>query len=125
MNNLQAPLQNLDYENAVLATLMSVDNSYIHVNEILNEDDFSFERNRLIFRAVKALVNKSFPVDCSTVHDQLEQTKTLHSAGGDEYLTFVLSSSFIGLCKTYQRAITATPHSLSAIWRSFCHQRRR
>ena len=55
MNNLQAPLQNLDYENAVLATLMSVDDSYIHVNEILNEDDFSFERNRLIFRAVKGL----------------------------------------------------------------------
>lgn len=97
MNNLQAPLQNLDYENSVLATLMSVDNSYIHVSEILNEDDFSFERNRLIFRAVKALVNKGFPVDCSTVHDQLEQTKTLHSAGGDEYLTFVLGSSFIGL----------------------------
>jgi len=97
MNNLQKPLQRLDYEYGVLATLMSVDDSYIHVSEILNEDDFSSESNRLVFRAINALIDKGFPVDCATVHDQLEQTKTLFSAGGDEYLTFVLSSSLIGL----------------------------
>ena len=97
MNNLQKPLQRLDYEYGVLATLMSVEDSYIHVSEILDEDDFSSERNRLVFRAIRELIDKDFPVDCATLHDQLEQTKTLFSAGGDEYLTFLLSSSLIGL----------------------------
>lgn len=96
MNNLQAPLNNLDYENAVLATLMTTDDGYIHVSEILDEDDFSSERNRLIFRAIKKLLEKDLPVDCTTVHDELKQTKTLFSAGGDKYLAIVLSSSLIG-----------------------------
>ena len=96
MNDLQKPLYNLSYENGVLATLMSDENTYNKVCEIIVEDDFAAEKNRLLFRVIKFLFEAGDPVDTVTVHDQLERTKLLHSAGGESYLAEVLSSGYIG-----------------------------
>ena len=96
MNDLQKSLYNLSYENGVLATLMSDENTYGKVCEIIVEDSFASEKNRLLFRAIKFLFEAGDPVDAVTVHDQLKRTKLLHSAGGESYLAEVLSSGYIG-----------------------------
>ena len=91
MNNLQKPLHHLQTEHSLLASLMSLDNGYNKISEIICEDDFSFEQNRLVFRAIKKLSEDGNPVDGVTVHDQLERTKTLDSAGGESYLAVIMS----------------------------------
>lgn len=115
MNNLQKPLHNLEIERGLLASLITIEDSYTHVSTIICEDDFSAERNRMLFRAVKVLFEDGFPVDPVTVHDQLERTKTLHSAGGDSYLAAVLNSGMVGL--------TNLIHYAERI-RNLSHQRR-
>ena len=92
MNNLMKPLYNENYERSVLAALMSIENAFDKVCEIIVEADFSSERNRLVFRAVTSLYEAGEPIDTITVHDHLERTKTLMSAGGDSYLASILSS---------------------------------
>lgn len=93
MNNLQKTLCNTEYERSLLASIMDIDNRYHEVSEIICEADFYSEPNRIIFKAIKALFDVGEPVDAVTVHDKLERTKMLASAGGDQYLAEILSSS--------------------------------
>lgn len=92
MNNLIKPLYSENYERSVLAALMLVENGFDKVCEIIVEADFASDRNRLVFRAVKALFEANEPVSTITVHDHLERTKTLMSAGGESYLAVILNS---------------------------------
>lgn len=93
MNNLQKTLCNTEYERSLLASIMDIDSRYHEVSEIICEADFYSEPNRIIFRAIKSLFEASEPVDVSIVHDRLERTKMLASAGGDKYLAEIFSSS--------------------------------
>lgn len=90
MNNLQPKLQNQNFERSVLSALMGIEDSYIHVSDIVSEADFYAPQNQLIFRAVKSLFEARQPVDVATVHDELVRTKQLVSAGGESYLAKVL-----------------------------------
>ena len=90
MNNLQKPLHHLQTEQSLLASLMSIEDSFNKISEIICEDDFSFEQHRLIFRAIKVVYEQGYPVDNVTVHDQLERSKTLHSAGGDSCIAVIM-----------------------------------
>lgn len=92
MNNLQPKLQNQNYERSVLCALMSIEDSYIHVSDIITEADFYNGQNQVIFRIVKSLFESRQPVDITTVHDELVRTKQLMSAGGDSYLASVLDA---------------------------------
>lgn len=91
MNNLQKPLHHLLTEQSLLASLMSIEDGFNKVSEIICEDDFSFEPHRLIFRAIKVVYEQGHPVDNVTVHDQLERSKTLHSAGGDSCIAVIMN----------------------------------
>lgn len=92
MNNLKPKLQNQNYERSVLCALMSIEDSYIHVSDIIAEADFYNSQNQLIFRVVKSLFESRQPVDVTTVHDELMRTKQLMSAGGDSHLASVLDA---------------------------------
>ena len=98
MNNLQKPLHHLQTEQSLLASLMSIEDSFNKVSEIICEDDFSFEQHRLIFRAIKVVYEQGHPVDNVTVHDQLERSKTLHSAGGDSCIAVIMD---VGIATLY------------------------
>lgn len=98
MNNLQKPLHHLQTEHSLLASLMNIEDGYNKISDIICEDDFSFEQNRLVFRAIKVLSEGGNPVDGVTVHDQLERTKTLDSAGGDSYIGVIMS---VGISTLY------------------------
>ena len=52
----------------------------------LNLDDFYFENNRLIYRAITEIFDRSIPVDLVTLTDTLNDKNLLSKIGGVEYL---------------------------------------
>ncbi|PID37619.1 MAG: replicative DNA helicase [Pseudomonadales bacterium] len=89
----QQPPHNIDIEKALLASLMSVEDSFDRVNEVVVVDDFYAKRHQYIFTAISHLAKVNEPYDSVMVHDWLETQKLLESAGGDSYLGDILNQS--------------------------------
>ena len=62
-------LYSTDLEKSLLASLMSIDNCYNHVVDIVKSDDFAISKHRLIFDAVKSLSDAGDPYNCVMVID--------------------------------------------------------
>ena len=62
------------------------------VLETITKDEFYLESHKRIFEAIEELNEKNIPVDITTVTEKLEKNKTLHIAGGVEYITDVINS---------------------------------
>lgn len=86
-------LYNLDLEKAILASLMSIEDCYLKINDIITVDDFAAAKHQEIFKAIEALYNAGEPVDNVMVSDYMTRTKTLHGIGGDSYLAEILATS--------------------------------
>ena len=89
----QQPPHNIDIEKALLASLMSIEEAYDKVSEIVTKDDFYAGRHQHIFSAIAHLASVGEPYDTVMVHDWLDAQKLLKSAGGDTYLSDILSQS--------------------------------
>lgn len=76
----------LPAEGAVLGKLLINDSKAVDVFETLNEDDFYSPENKMVFEAMKTLIQDQKRIDLITVQDQLEKTDNLQSVGGAEYL---------------------------------------
>ena len=97
---INTTIHNLQIEQAVLAALMTVANSYAQVESLLTEDDFHATRHKLIFQAVMDLDSKNSPYDAVLVHQWLEMHGFGEASGGDKYIMQVLGdapSSFYNL----------------------------
>ncbi|MGO2018773.1 replicative DNA helicase [Psychrobacter sp.] len=84
---------NIDFEKSVLASLMSIENSFDIVSDIITADDFMAGRHKLVFNAIKHLHQSNDICDLITVIDRLTLTGDMKSAGGDKYLTEILVTS--------------------------------
>lgn len=80
------PPHNMDIERALLASLMSIDDSFEKIDGIVKAEDFYGERHRQIFNAINHLSRVNQPYDTLMVHDFLSQQNLLAMAGGEEYL---------------------------------------
>jgi replicative DNA helicase len=81
------PPQAVDIETAVIGAIL-VDKEVIHqVVNILTDDCFYDERNRIMYLAIKSLYNKSNPIDLLTICDELRNLGTLEEAGGFFYVS--------------------------------------
>ncbi len=78
------PPQNLEAEASVLGAMMVSEGaiSPVILDVRLRDEDFYRERHRIVFRAVKALYERSEPVDALTVAEHLTQQGELAEAGG-------------------------------------------
>ena len=97
---INTQIHDLQIEQAVLAALMTVANSYAQVESLLTEDDFHATRHKLIFQAVMDLDSKNSPYDAVLVHQWLEMHGFGEASGGDKYIMQVLGdapSSFYNL----------------------------
>ena len=97
---INTTIHNLQIEQAVLAALMTVANSYAQVENLLTEDDFHATRHKLIFQAVMDLDSKNSPYDAVLVHQWLEMHGFGEASGGDKYIMQILGdapSSFYNL----------------------------
>ena len=86
-------IKNLQIEQSVLATLMTVANSYSEVESKLSEEDFFANRHKLIFKAIVDLDSKNSPYDVVLVNQYLENHNLSEQSGGEQYLMSLMSDA--------------------------------
>lgn len=84
-------LFNLGFEQSVLLTLMTVEHSLETVSNDLTAEHFFAERHKTIYKAIKTLSAQNKPYDGVFVLQQLQTSRTLELAGGEEYLTKIMA----------------------------------
>ncbi|PNK61670.1 replicative DNA helicase [Psychrobacter sp. FDAARGOS_221] len=89
----QQPPHNIDIEKALIASLMSIEESFEKVSDIVSQDDFYAGRHQHIFAAISHLAMVGEPYDTVMVHDWLSSQKLLKQAGGESYLADILTQS--------------------------------
>lgn len=80
------PPHNIAIEQALLASLMNIEDAYDKVSDVINADDFYGERHKHIFRCISHLAGVNQPYDTLSVHDSLSRQDLLQAAGGEHYL---------------------------------------
>lgn len=86
------PPHNLGIEQALLASLMNIEESYDKVVGIVDTSDFYDERHRHIFSCIAHLANVNEPYDVLTVHDALAKQELIKAVGGEAYLLEIQKS---------------------------------
>jgi replicative DNA helicase len=87
---LNTKIHNLQIEQAILAALMTVAESYKHVENLLTDEDFHATRHKAIFKAVTELDAKNSPYDAVMVNEWLTSHNLAEQSGGEEYLMQVM-----------------------------------
>lgn len=80
-------------ERALLGGLMLENGRYFEVEEAVCPEDFFDPRNRLIYRAVQALMGKGHGCDNVTVAEYLKSRQKLEDAGGAAYIGNLMVST--------------------------------
>ncbi|MEN8291660.1 replicative DNA helicase [Acinetobacter radioresistens] len=107
LKEFRTPPHNLAIEQAVLAALMTVAESFEQVSDVLKENDFYATRHKYIFRAIEKLAQENSPYDAVLVNDWLLKQNLIDAVGGEEYLMQLMAdspSSFYNL-ETYATKI--------------------
>lgn len=82
----KVPPHDLEAEQAILGSMLTDKDAVISAIEVLKEDDFYREDNRLIYSAILNLYNRAEPIDIITVKAELEAMGKFEQVGGLEYL---------------------------------------
>jgi replicative DNA helicase len=82
----RVPPSALDVEEQILGAMLLEKESIPKAVEILEEDAFHSDKNRLIYHAILSLFERSEPADCITVAEELRRMGQLERAGGEAYL---------------------------------------
>jgi replicative DNA helicase len=88
------PPQNLDAEESVLGAMMVSEGAIAPVilDVRLRDEDFYRDRHRITFGAIKALYERSEPIDALTVTELLAQRGELEGAGGKDAVSTLAST---------------------------------
>ena len=84
--NLRAMPSNVEAEQNVLGALLIDDKMADLIMPTLREEDFFVHQNRIIYSAMRELVEHSQPIDTVSVADKLEVQGKLDEVGSIEYL---------------------------------------
>ena len=93
VNRLKMPPHSIEAEQSVLGGLLLDTNAWDKVSELLVEDDFYHKQHRLIFRAVRTLVDRGEPLDIVTLSERLDQLDEQGISGGVAYLADLAKST--------------------------------
>ena len=80
------PPHDIEAEQAILGSMLTDKDAVIAAREVLKEDSFYREDNKLIFNAITNLYSKNEPIDIITVKAELVELGVLERVGGLEYL---------------------------------------
>ena len=80
------PPNDIEAEQAILGSMLTDRDAVIAAIEVLKEEDFYREDNKLIFSAMLNLYSKSEPIDIITVKSELQAIGKFDAVGGLEYL---------------------------------------
>lgn len=82
----KVPPHDEDAEQAVLGSMLTDNDAVMAAVEVLKEDAFYREDNKVIYKAILNLYSKSEPIDIITLKDELESMGKFEQVGGFEYL---------------------------------------
>ena len=82
----KVPPHDEDAEQAVLGSMLTDNDAVMAAVEVLKEDAFYREDNKIIYQAILNLYSKSEPIDIITLKDELESMGKFEQVGGLEYL---------------------------------------
>lgn len=82
----KVPPHDIEAEQAVIGSMLTDKDSVISAVEVLKEEDFYREDNKVIYSAIMNLYNRGEPVDIITLKDELVSLGKFESVGGLEYL---------------------------------------
>ena len=82
----KVPPHDIEAEQAIIGSMLTDKDAVISAIEVLKEDDFYREDNRLIYSAILNLYNRAEPIDIITVKAELESLGKFEQVGGMEYL---------------------------------------
>lgn len=82
----KVPPHDEDAEQAVLGSMLTDNDAVMAAIEVLKEDAFYREDNKIIYQAILNLYSKSEPIDIITLKDELESMGKFEQVGGFEYL---------------------------------------
>ncbi len=91
-DGLQAP-HNIAIEQALLAALMNIEDSFDGIHHVVHADDFYGERHRHIFSVITHLWTTNQPYDVLSVFEALERQELLDKVGGESYLMQIEQTS--------------------------------
>ncbi|PCI19722.1 replicative DNA helicase [Candidatus Wolfebacteria bacterium] len=86
------PPQDLDSEKAVLGSIMLRPGALVEIGDLLSEESFYAEKNRLIFQTMIELSSKGEPIDLLSLSSRLKEKKILDTVGGRSYLTEIVDT---------------------------------
>ena len=81
------PPHDVEAEQAVIGSMLTDKEAVASSIEVLKEDDFYREDNRIIYSAMLNLYNRAEPIDLITLKSELESMGKFEQVGGFEYLT--------------------------------------
>ena len=82
----KVPPHDEDAEQAVLGSMLTDNDAVMAAVEVLKDDAFYREDNKIIYQAILNLYSKSEPIDIITLKDELESMGKFEQVGGFEYL---------------------------------------
>ena len=82
----KVPPHDLEAEQAIIGSMLTDKDAVISSIEVLKEEDFYREDNRIIYSAMLNLYNRAEPIDLITVKSELESMGKFDQVGGFEYL---------------------------------------
>ena len=92
---------NKEAEQSLLSSMFISRYALERATDALNEDDFYYDNNRIIFNALDNLNKKNTPIDMTSVITELKNTNKLDEAGGIPYITEVLNSEAVATNADY------------------------
>ncbi|MBE5806074.1 MAG: replicative DNA helicase [Clostridiales bacterium] len=82
----KVPPNDLEAEQAVIGSMLTDKDAVISAIEVLSDEDFYREDNKVIYGAILNLYNKGEPIDIITLKDELTSIGKFEAVGGFEYL---------------------------------------
>ena len=113
LKEFRTPPHNLAIEQAVLAALMTVAESFEQVGDVLTENDFYATRHKYIFRAIDQLSKENSPYDAVLVHDWLIKQILLDAIGGNIF-------KFLRILQIFPLVAVAIPTNIAQGFFSLC-----
>ncbi|MCD8522921.1 MAG: replicative DNA helicase [Saccharospirillaceae bacterium] len=102
----RTPPHSVEAEQSVLGSLMLDERAWERVAETLQDNDFYRHDHRLIFRAIRHLVDQEQPIDVVTVAEELEERGKLDGVGGAAYLSRLVDMTpSIDNCAAYAEIV--------------------
>ena len=92
---------NKEAEQALLSSMFISHTALEKATDMLSEEDFYYDNNRVLFNTLNTLNKKNTPIDMTSVVTELKNNDKLNDAGGISYITEVLNSEAVATNADY------------------------